>query len=268
MAVLLELFLLSLTALHTFLTGLALSHPGSSPLDLLLEIMQAQAHLYRILYGVMVCLKICLILSFYLETLERRYIAGLSWASRQVFRSFSLLKEIDLALTAFLSLLSWEDNIAFLAVSLVICTAYGVYLQNYVVRKSLNYATSYYDYFVLRSVVVGNYAANVLFLQAGGKQTYYAFCTGMAGFVLLWFVRSGNRLYYHTSVSRMLSAAVALLLTVYIEFTENLILGQETDLSSEGSKFGLVFICLVIFFWYSLQSQLPGFDKMETTSVK
>lgn len=63
---LLELFLLSLAALHTFITGLALSHPGSSPLDLLREKMQAQVNLYRILYSVMVGLKIILILCFYL----------------------------------------------------------------------------------------------------------------------------------------------------------------------------------------------------------
>lgn len=113
--------------------------------------------------------------------------------------------------------------------SSVICLGYGVYLQNYVVRKSLDYATSYYDYFVLRSIVLVNYSSNIIFLQVGDNKLYYAFCMGLAGFVLLWYVRSGNRLYYHTNISRMLSAVVALLLAVHVKFIENLVLGQETD---------------------------------------
>lgn len=52
---------------------------------------------------------------------------------------------------------------------------------------------------------------------------------GLAGFVLFWYVRRGNRLYYHTNISRMLSAVVALLLAVHVKFIENLVLGQETD---------------------------------------
>lgn len=97
-------------------------------------------------------------------------------------------------------------------------------MQNYVVRKNLTYATSYYDYFVLRSIIVINYSGNIWFLQVGSKQLYYAFCAGMAGFVLVWFVRGGNRLYYHTNVSKMLSVVVALLLSFYFKFTENLII--------------------------------------------
>lgn len=37
-------------------------------------------------------------------------------------------------------------------------------MQNYVVRKSLNYATSYYDYLMLRFIVFVNYIADFIFL--------------------------------------------------------------------------------------------------------
>lgn len=90
--VLLELFLISLTTLHTFITELTLSHPQDSPLDLMLEILQGQVNFYGILYALMLGIKIFLILSFYMETIDHRYIAGLSWLSKQVFNSYNLFK--------------------------------------------------------------------------------------------------------------------------------------------------------------------------------
>lgn len=266
---LLEFLLISLTALHTWLTEVALLHPQDSPLDLALRKMKDQFNFYGIFSALMLGLKMFLILSFYLETIKHRYIPGLSWLSQQVFSSYSLFKEIDLALTSFLCLLSWKDNLVFLVISFINCLVYALYMQNYVVRKSLTYATSYYDYFMFRSLIALNYSANIMFLQAGDKLLHEIFCSGLAGFVLIWFVRSGHRLYYHTYISRMLSAVVALLLTFYFKLTEKLILSQEVDFNQEICKVVLIFSLLLLIFWHCLERpKLAVLEKMGSTPIK
>lgn len=83
----------------------------------------------------MIVLKVFLMLSIFMQIKENKYMVGITWINQQIFRWFGILKEVDLLLTSYLSVINLQENLAFFVVSCLIYMFHAVYLQNYVARK-------------------------------------------------------------------------------------------------------------------------------------
>lgn len=123
--------------------------------------------------------------------------AGISWLNQQIFQSFRILKEVDLALSAYLCIINLEENVACFAVSAVIYMFHAVYLQNYVIRKETTYATSFHHYLAFRFFIILNYAANIILMTINNLPGFVYLYAFLAIFAFIWYAMVGHSLFYH-----------------------------------------------------------------------
>jgi hypothetical protein len=178
-------------------------------------------------------------------------VVGITWLNRQIFKSFGVLKEMDLALTAFLTLVNLEENIGFFVVSCFIYMFHAIYI----VRKEIKYASSFANYVGFRFLVILNYSANITFIHIQNITAFNFFYSMIAVVVLIWYIRSAHNLFHHELLRKIYLTVNALFLTLYISCFQNLVLQDEIQKQIvEISKLLLIFLVFIFLFSFLLNT--------------
>jgi hypothetical protein len=183
-----------------------------------MQLFYDEAVLYRMVFILLIVLKIFLILSVCMEVIFELNVFGISWVNKKLIQSYTVIIEIDLAASGFMALVNWQENIGFLILSSLINFFQIIYLQNYIFRRDPLYISSARQNLIFRGFILLNYYANIAFSILGEEKYLFIFYSFLSVFLLIWFFRWGHRLYFHELSNRYFFMLVTIFLTVYFSF--------------------------------------------------
>jgi hypothetical protein len=135
------------------------------------------------------------LLSVFFEQVFKVKMIGLTWIFTRFVQSNMIIIEFDLALSAFIVLINWTQNISLFIISSILSLFQAVYLQEYAIRKNPFYVSSAYHYICFRLAINIIYLSNNLLFYFNNEEKFYLFYMFFGILCCVWYFKKGWKLF-------------------------------------------------------------------------
>jgi hypothetical protein len=117
---------------------------------------------------------------------------------KRIMRNINILVEADLALSAFLLIGNFTQNLAGFAMAVLLYALSTLLFVNYFDRKDVLYFSSIKDNLFLSSVILLSFMVNCLFVQLGSLALFTFADLSLSAVLFVWYMKYGFLLVPHS----------------------------------------------------------------------